>query len=235
MARRSNRMPLSDEERYARRKADRDRLEQAARALLTTDGWQRWIRVRATNGLSRYSWLISGDQRHRRPVIRLQASTTCHGPGPSRRSRDSVRECSAVHLPGGASSRSQRVKTPPADARSCGAAAAADLLSAHSETVGASSRMPVRPRMQGWPISLPTGHARCCSTPRVSRKGVRVCGVSAVAMNGCSWARTGSGGAASRRRMADAASGWSGGGELVAVELEQVVGCRQQPPFRSDG
>ena len=23
----------------------------------------------------------------------------------------------------------------------------------------------MRPRMQGWPISLPTGHARCCSTP----------------------------------------------------------------------
>lgn len=23
----------------------------------------------------------------------------------------------------------------------------------------------VRPRMHGWPISLPTGHARCCSTP----------------------------------------------------------------------
>jgi hypothetical protein len=55
MARRLNRKPLTDEEREARRKADRDRVEQAARALLTTDGWQRWIKVRATNGLSRYS------------------------------------------------------------------------------------------------------------------------------------------------------------------------------------
>ena len=55
MSRRFDRKPLSPEEREARRKADRDRLEQAARALLTTDGWQRWIRVRATNGLSRYS------------------------------------------------------------------------------------------------------------------------------------------------------------------------------------
>jgi hypothetical protein len=54
-ARRVNRKPLTDEERDARRKADRDRIEQAARALLTTDGWQRWIRVRASNGLSRYS------------------------------------------------------------------------------------------------------------------------------------------------------------------------------------
>lgn len=54
-SRRFNLAPLSDDEREARRKADRDRLEQAARALLTTDGWQRWMRVRSTNGLSRYS------------------------------------------------------------------------------------------------------------------------------------------------------------------------------------
>jgi hypothetical protein len=63
MARRFNRKPLTDAERDARRKADRDRLEQAARALLTTEGWQRWIKVRASNGLSRYSvsnqWLIA--------------------------------------------------------------------------------------------------------------------------------------------------------------------------------
>jgi hypothetical protein len=55
MARRHNRRPLTAQERDARRKADRERIEQAARDLLTTDGWQRWIRVRATNGLSRYS------------------------------------------------------------------------------------------------------------------------------------------------------------------------------------
>jgi len=55
MARRFNRKPLTDDERDARRKAHRDRIEQAARALLTTEGWQRWIKVRASNGLSRYS------------------------------------------------------------------------------------------------------------------------------------------------------------------------------------
>jgi len=55
MARRFNRKPLTDEERDARQQADRDRIEQAARALLTNDGWQRWIKVRASNGLSRYS------------------------------------------------------------------------------------------------------------------------------------------------------------------------------------
>lgn len=55
MARRPNRKPLSEAERDARRKADRDRIEQAARALLTSEGWQRWIKVRASDGLSRYS------------------------------------------------------------------------------------------------------------------------------------------------------------------------------------
>jgi hypothetical protein len=77
MARRSNRTPLSDEERDARRKAGRDRLEQAARALLTTEGWQRWIRVRATNGLSRYTLLISRCLRQQRLFRCARASTTC--------------------------------------------------------------------------------------------------------------------------------------------------------------
>jgi hypothetical protein len=60
MSRRVNRKPLAEAERDARRQADRERIEHAARALLTTDGWQRWIKVRATNGLSRYSLLILG-------------------------------------------------------------------------------------------------------------------------------------------------------------------------------
>jgi hypothetical protein len=63
MSRRFNPRSLTDAERAARGRADRERIEQAARALLTSEGWQRWIRVRATNGLSRYSlrnqWLIA--------------------------------------------------------------------------------------------------------------------------------------------------------------------------------
>src|ERR1700736_1892319 len=47
---------LTDDERAQRRCADRDRLEQAARALLSSEGWQRWVRVRSPNGLSRYSF-----------------------------------------------------------------------------------------------------------------------------------------------------------------------------------
>jgi hypothetical protein len=51
-----SRRSLSDSERAERRKADRDRLEQAARELLSSDGWQRWVKVRSTNGLARYSF-----------------------------------------------------------------------------------------------------------------------------------------------------------------------------------
>jgi hypothetical protein len=47
---------LTEAERAERRQADRDRLEQAACALLSSEGWQRWVRVRSTNGLSRYSF-----------------------------------------------------------------------------------------------------------------------------------------------------------------------------------
>jgi hypothetical protein len=47
---------LTDAERAERRQADRDRLEQAARALLSSEGWRRWVKVRSTNGLSRYSF-----------------------------------------------------------------------------------------------------------------------------------------------------------------------------------
>ncbi len=60
---------LTDTEREQRRQADRDRLEHAARDLLCTDGWQRWMRVRATNGLARYSirnqYLIAHDSAAR--------------------------------------------------------------------------------------------------------------------------------------------------------------------------
>ena len=51
----TTRRHLTDDERAQRRAQDRERLEQAAQDLLTSDGWQRWVRVRARNGLARYS------------------------------------------------------------------------------------------------------------------------------------------------------------------------------------
>ena len=56
---------LSDAETNARRRTDRERLEHSGRELLTSDGWQRRIGVRATNGLARYSPLVSGRLRAR--------------------------------------------------------------------------------------------------------------------------------------------------------------------------
>jgi hypothetical protein len=62
---------LTERERDERRQADRDRLENAARELLSSDGWARWVRVRANNGLGRYSlrnqWLVAADC-HRRGI-----------------------------------------------------------------------------------------------------------------------------------------------------------------------
>lgn len=46
---------LSDEEREQRRAQDRERLKEAAEQLLTSEGWQRWVRVRAQGGLARLS------------------------------------------------------------------------------------------------------------------------------------------------------------------------------------
>jgi hypothetical protein len=46
---------LTDHEREQRREHDRERLKQAAEQLLTSDGWQRWVRVRAQGGLARLS------------------------------------------------------------------------------------------------------------------------------------------------------------------------------------
>lgn len=39
-----------------RRAADRERIEHAARALLSSEGWQHWVQVRSRNGLARYSF-----------------------------------------------------------------------------------------------------------------------------------------------------------------------------------
>ena len=52
---RSIRRRLTDAEREQRRERDRQRLHQATEQLLDSEGWQRWVRVRARNGLSRYS------------------------------------------------------------------------------------------------------------------------------------------------------------------------------------
>jgi hypothetical protein len=65
----SNSRKLTKAEREQRRQADRDRLERAARELLSSDGWARWIRVRASTSLGRYSlrnqWILSSEGARR--------------------------------------------------------------------------------------------------------------------------------------------------------------------------
>lgn len=47
--------PISEQERELRRAEDRERLRRAAEQLLSSEGWQRWVRARSSNGLARYS------------------------------------------------------------------------------------------------------------------------------------------------------------------------------------
>lgn len=49
---------LSEQEREQRRARDRERLKDAAEQLLTSEGWQRWVRVRAQGGLARLCLII---------------------------------------------------------------------------------------------------------------------------------------------------------------------------------
>ena len=49
------RTQLTEAEREQRRAQDRERLKEAAEQLLTSEGWQRWVRVRAQGGLARLS------------------------------------------------------------------------------------------------------------------------------------------------------------------------------------
>lgn len=55
MANKSPRRRLSEDERAERRRADRERLQRSAEQLLSSDGWQRWVRVRSRAGLARLS------------------------------------------------------------------------------------------------------------------------------------------------------------------------------------
>ena len=47
---------LTAEQAAASRRRRARHLEDAVRALLASEGWARWVRVRSRNGLSRYSW-----------------------------------------------------------------------------------------------------------------------------------------------------------------------------------
>jgi hypothetical protein len=69
MANTNGRRRLSEAERAERRQRDRERLQQAAQELLTSEGWQRWVRARAL--FHRYSLrncLLLAAQCHERGI-----------------------------------------------------------------------------------------------------------------------------------------------------------------------
>jgi hypothetical protein len=55
MASHHRRRGRSEAEREERREAHRRQLTEAVEALLSSEGWARWVRARARNGLRRYS------------------------------------------------------------------------------------------------------------------------------------------------------------------------------------
>ena len=60
---------LSEAERAERRARDRERLQHAARQLLTSDGWQRWVRARALfHNYSLRNCLLLAAQCHERGI-----------------------------------------------------------------------------------------------------------------------------------------------------------------------
>ena len=73
--------------------------------------------------------------------------------------------------------------------RSAGRCPKPALLTAHCKTRRTGSKMPVRPRMEGWPISLPTDDARCCSTPGAATTvGWLLCANSGSLAEAAAWA-----------------------------------------------
>ena len=61
---------LSEAERTERRQRDRERLQQAAQELMSSDGWQRWVRVRAMfHSYSAGNCMLIAWQCHERGIV----------------------------------------------------------------------------------------------------------------------------------------------------------------------
>lgn len=66
----NSRRRLSDAEREQRRRADRERVKQAAAELLSSDGWRRWVRAREMfHAYSASNCMLIALQCHQRGII----------------------------------------------------------------------------------------------------------------------------------------------------------------------
>jgi hypothetical protein len=69
MAKKSSRQ-LSEQERAERRLKDRERLQRAPRELLSSEGWARWVRVRAMfHAYSAGNCMLIALQCHEREIV----------------------------------------------------------------------------------------------------------------------------------------------------------------------
>jgi hypothetical protein len=61
---------LSEADREQRRRADRERVKQAAAELLSSDGWRRWVRARETlHAYSASNCMLIAMQCHQRGIV----------------------------------------------------------------------------------------------------------------------------------------------------------------------
>ena len=61
---------LSEAEREQRRNAERERVKEAAEQLLTSDGWQRWVRARSMfRRYSAHNTMLLALDFHRRGIV----------------------------------------------------------------------------------------------------------------------------------------------------------------------
>ena len=64
---------LSEHERAERRRQDRERLQQAARELLSSDGWARWVKTRAMfHAYSAGNCMLLAAQCHQRGIVPIR-------------------------------------------------------------------------------------------------------------------------------------------------------------------
>jgi hypothetical protein len=72
MAKKSSRRP-SEQERAERRRQDRERLQQAARELLSSEGWARWVRTRGMfHSYSAGNCMLLAAQCHERGMVPMR-------------------------------------------------------------------------------------------------------------------------------------------------------------------
>jgi hypothetical protein len=149
----TKRRQLTDEERAERRRQDQQLTERAVAQLRCSEGWQRWLAVRARVGLRRYSVLI-----WRASVLAgkesggLRRGLVINGGAP-RRWSDPRSDWSALDL--AARGRCPRTSRDlPRALGVAGGAAATDLLSALSRACVQAGEMLVAERKQGLTAEL---------------------------------------------------------------------------------